>query len=101
MKLTEKCREDYIKYISEKYKLFTGEDFFIMTSIVAVENTLIIEFFDSVEIYIGVLICIDETFDSYTLQNDVRTECSQFQENRINAINAAIEKANEIYNNDK
>jgi len=99
MKLTGKCNEDFGMWFFERNTPIEEYKNYHSLSDTC-KNALIIDFFDSVGIYIGVLICIDETFDSYILQNDVRTECSQFQENRINAINAAIEKANEIYNND-
>jgi len=87
MKLTGKCLDVF------------GDRYFEYENLPeSCQNALIIDFFDSVGIYVTILPCIDETFDSYVTIKEKRIEACQFQENRTKATNAAITKANEIYN---
>jgi len=101
MKLTGKCKESFLDYLSKNKKLS------IQVGVLRIHwpeypkeylNSLTIDFFDSVGIYVTILPCIDKTFDSYITMNEKRTEVCQFQENRTKATNAAITAANEIFN---
>jgi len=88
MKLTEKCKEDFLKYL--------GSDRRIELNLPEVYlNALIIDFFDSVNIRIG----IDPYYDMQgTYRACVREFGFQSMYRNV-AINNAIEKANELYNN--
>ena len=91
MILTGKCKEDFLKwyyYNNYHHQVFTetSDDIFI--------NALIIEWLDSVGIYIGITYFKDSEFhwrihykDKYGTRNS-----------RPEAIEQAIIKANEIYN---
>lgn len=81
-KLTGKCKEEFLKQLkfSESIFINTSETF---------QNALIIEFFDSVG-HIG-----DETIIQILI-NELIANRSVSE-----ATNAAIEKANELYNQNK
>jgi len=99
MKLTGKCKEEFeksliFKFTVEYYEFGISENEILL-------NALIIEFFDSVGIYITVMACNDKTFDSELRNNKINIMTSQFMEKRTEAINEAIIKANEIFNLNK
>jgi len=106
MILTGKCKEDFLEYYWEnnikplKFSVCKKDDLeqFFESISELFQNVLIIDFFDSVGIYITIFPCIDKTFDSYITINESRKECCQFQPTRPKATNAAIERANEIHN---
>lgn len=91
MKLSGKCKEDFLNKT-----MYNEQTFDIYNEIF--QNSLIIEWFDYVEIYIGVYSGIDNLFDSEIMVKQDRTDCGQFFNNRQEATNKAIEKANELYN---
>ena len=99
MILTGKCREDFIKTkIGNEIKLFES-------MLPIYRNTLIIEWFDSVGIYIMPEICsIKGIFTATIFHEKYRTktgrtisEIENFN-SRQEALIEAIKKANEIYN---
>lgn len=108
MKLTGKCKEDFLDYYWENYIKSIGivgvkleaEEFF--DSLYPIfKNALIIEFFDSVGIYIvtGLDTAFSNKFE-YGI-DFIKKETIFFDErfnSRTEATNAAIEKANELYN---
>ena len=89
MKLTGKCKEEFLDYVFKNNNVLdTSNEVYL--------NALIIEFFDSVGIYICTVYEF-ECFESY-----VNSKCvSVYSESRQEAINTAIEKANIIYNENK
>lgn len=96
MLLTGKCKEDFLIHLKETRRC-NEKSFSEFPAIF--EDALIIEWLDSVGIYVTILPCIDKTFDSYVTINKKRIEVSQFNETRSEATQKAILKANEIYNN--
>jgi len=105
MILTGKCLEDFTKWFNKNYtNIYINES----TS----ENAFIIEFLDSKEYYIDVEVIKDKSggyvrgFESevtYTRHGDlnmINSDClkEDIYETRPEATNAAILKANEIYN---
>ena len=88
MILTGKCKEDFIKTkIGNEINLFES-------MLPIYKNALLIDFFDSVGIYINIRRTNNE-FISY-ITND---ESSFYKKIRQEALSEAIKKANEIYNN--
>ena len=88
MILTGKCKEDFIKTkIGNEINLFES-------MLPIYKNALLIDFFDSVGIYINIRRTNNE-FMSY-ITND---ESSFYKKIRQEALSEAIKKANEIYNN--
>jgi len=117
MKLTGECREDFeifvLKYFRQErkdYDKFTDNTvlgkFSRMTDIF--QNALIIEFFDSVGIYVSIecyydaLLGYNRGFEAIVFdeQENTKYDCnpSDCFETRLEAISKAIEKVNEIYN---
>jgi len=103
MKLTGKCKYDFLDYYWKtkikplKMTICKKEDLeqFFDTISELFQNALIIEFFDSVNLRIG----IDPYYDMQgTYRACVHTFGSQSMYRNV-ATNAAIEKANELYNN--
>lgn len=105
MKLTGKAKEDFLKWVKKRcnikiHELIKIEMWFDIQDD-AFKNALIIEWFDSVGIYI----IIKKTVDIYWLY-DIQYQNSNInisvfepmQESRREAIKQAIIKANEIYN---
>jgi len=91
MKLTGKCKEAFFNQT-----LYTEITFDLIGELF--QNALIIDFFDSVGIYISINYdCISEGFELKIYSNNYKV-CSGIHE-RTEASNAAIEKANEIFNN--
>jgi len=103
MKLTGKCKEDFLEWFkkSEKIKLHKYEKVEIVFKIQneSYKNALIIEFFDSV----GIKVLIDtlhfQNWFFYKIKNNINIiEDVIMYNSRIKATNEAIIKANEIYN---
>ena len=96
MILTGKAKEDFYKYINiEDYKLFDYVRKKYANEIVL--NALIIEWFDSVGIYVNAELDYLHIVWFPTINNDWNFEEREF-ETRQEAIKEAIKKANEIYN---
>lgn len=92
MKLTGKAKEDFTKW------KISSDNIFVATynkTINILENALIIEWFDSVGIYVEI-IRNDDYFDYIVME-----EWDYGFETRQEATSKAIEKANMIYNNVK
>ena len=106
MKLTGKCLEAFEKWLKKqpfvnhnrytKLLIIHGKVYTDLNELFI--DTLIIEFFDSVWIYITVMACNDKTFDSEIRTNKINIMTSQFMEKRTQATNEAIIKANDLYN---
>ncbi len=97
MKLTNKCLEDFRKYISFHHGLDLN-DWEVQKQVFL--NALIIEFFDSVGIYISpthIHLYSGLFFNSMVRYGKQNNEIGNYN-TRPEAINKAIEKANEIYN---
>ena len=102
MILTGKCIEEFLK------KQDCGEAWFDTHYMPIFQNTLIVEWFDSVGIYISIecyydaLLGYNRGFEAIVFDESGNTkyDCnpSDCFETRLEAINKAIEKANEIYN---
>jgi len=100
MKLTGKCKQDFLEYYWEtkikplNFPVCKKQDLeaFFDTISELFQNALIIEFFDSVGVVIEV--AEDEGWDAYVDKEWVKTSLNTRQE----ATNAAIAKANELYN---
>ena len=95
MILTDKAKEDFKEWVFENYYF---QDLNVLYPLHLVD-TLIIEFFDSVGIYIEIhysrilgdkFLCIVNTEANYNL--------TSYQDSRQQATEQAIIKANEIYN---
>ena len=98
MKLTGKCKEVFNEWQKNKgYENFKPKQY-SLDIVIAMQNALIIEFFDSVGIYISLewkykyfeigIIEIKNNITTSLLEND----------NRLKATNEAIEKANDLFN---
>ena len=95
MILTDKAKEDFKEWVFENYYF---QDLNVLYPLHLID-TLIIEFFDSVGIYIEIhysrilgdkFLCIVNTEANYNL--------TSYQDSRQQATEQAIKKANEIYN---
>ena len=95
MILTDKTKEDFKEWVFENYYF---QDLNVLYPLHLID-TLIIEFFDSVGIYIEIhysrilgdkFLCIVNTEANYNL--------TSYQDSRQQATEQAIIKANEIYN---
>lgn len=108
MVLTEKCKDDFNKW---NYDNDFGYIDIEPTSLVVhfenlddnLKNTVIIDFFDSVGIYIEIECCRFNDkfgFDSGIHFDNYKNYCSvtDFENIRKDAITKAIKKANELYN---
>lgn len=99
MKLTGKCLSDFGDQCTLQYKNFIKLP-------ETCQNALIIEFFDSVGIFIYTIPSL-RTKNKWTyrvfksLFQDFTNQVSYIYKSRTEATNKAIEKANEIYNNQK
>ena len=100
MILTGKCKEAFEKRFLEKEKKF---DFYNKNNKLlndAIQNALIIDFFDSVGIYIEIKNKFGQRKQYQRFSFIVKNYNSGFLFNsRTEAINAAVAKANEIFNN--
>ena len=110
MILNGKAKEEFEKWIlntpqghesQRMIKIYNQKELFV--SYVGIGktflNTLIIEWLDSVGVYVTILVCIDLKFDAYVTIKEKRIEASQFNETRQQATEKAITKAVEIFNN--
>lgn len=88
MILTGKCKEDF----SYKYNMSNFNEYSEV-----LQNALIIEFFDSVGIYINTIRNIDDTIYCRILMLNK----AFYGKSRQEAITKAIKKANDIYNKPK
>jgi hypothetical protein len=110
MKLTGKCKEDFEKWFtdSDNHKGFDEEQialdrkyrlnlFYQLTQ--SMKYGVYVDFFDSVEdkTRIRILPRVSRGWDGYFTE---LKECLQIHSSRKEANDAAIEKANEIYNKD-
>ena len=95
MILTDKAKEDFKEWVFENYYF---QDLNVLYPLHLID-TLIIEFFDSVGIYIEIhysrilgdkFLCIVNTEANYNL--------TSYQDSRQQATEQAIKKANDIYN---
>lgn len=99
MKLTGKCAEAFKEWSKDKgIDVFYAKDYSLNTA-KTIHNSILIDFFDSVGIYIitvpnfgwGFEIYIDSEVEPIVLNCDYNT--------RIESTNAAIVITNEIFNN--
>ena len=98
MKLTDKCLEDFLKWLSINHEIGI-EGFEFGKSVV--QNALIIEFFDSVQIFISInYICLDEFSEGFESMVTYKhlTSKNRVISDRKTAIDSGISAANEIYN---
>ena len=93
MNLTEKCKEKFIFWMCENYEYVRWHEYEDMPECAL--NALIIEWLDSVGIHISIY--RDFFFNDWYFKILGHCEKSHFK-SRIKATNAAIEKANSIYN---
>jgi hypothetical protein len=120
MKLTEKAKDAFEKWLEKEYKFLllevkgTGIDVLTWIEDSSMFNALIIEWLESVNLFIGVDTWrtsgnLKETFYWYNVK-DINQESfikdtyeesliTSRNKSRQEATNIAIEKANEIYNN--
>ena len=110
MKLTGKCKIEFENWIlnnksnhdsTRMIKIFNQKDLFV--SYVGIGetflNALIIEFFDSVGVYISTDIDYNFRYFNYKVETRKNVETIDYVYNsRTKAVNKAIEKANETYN---
>ncbi|WP_291076389.1 MULTISPECIES: hypothetical protein [unclassified Empedobacter] len=99
MILTGKCKEKFWEwYKNREGKTLTPKELELISEEV-LQNALIIDFFDSVGIYIEIhyssflgnrFLCIVNTNENHKV--------TSFQNNRHQAIKKAIKKANDLYN---
>lgn len=95
MILTGKAEVDFIKWASYNYGEDSG-DLAMMREVY--RNALIIEFFDSVGIYIDIRIEFNDSFVLKTFDSYAEDDYVGNYSNRQEATIQAIEKANDIYN---
>ena len=95
MILTDKAKEDFKEWVFENYYF---QDLNVLYPLHLID-TLIIEFFDSVEIIIQIHnVCDDWWFRVKSKTKTIKSEKYNEYKNRQQATIQAIEKANEIYN---
>ena len=112
MILTGKAKEDFENYVLNKelghdsevlISVYNQESLFINYNNVkeTLLNALIIEWFDSVGIYIEISFYDDcyWTYNIYSNKPVLEKEIANICNNRQEALAEAIKKANEIYNN--
>lgn len=93
MKLTGKCKEEFLKYLDVEEQWFNEE----YTELF--ENALVVDFFDSVGIYIDCGYYTKGKMCSGVEGSGLEFISTGTNHNsRIKATNKAIIKANEIYN---
>lgn len=91
MILTGKCKEKFLEWYNEP------ETYFYRLNKTC-QNALIIEWFDSVGIYIDVRIEFEDSFVLKTFNSYAEDDYVGNYSNRQEAIKQAIIKVNEIYN---
>ena len=94
MILTGLANEDFISFMCKTYPNIRWHDYENMTD--SMINALIIEWFDSVGIYIAVEPQID--FKNVCYDVSINFKPHSVWGSRLQATNEAITKANEIYN---
>lgn len=94
-KLTGKCKEKFIFWMCENYEYIRWHEYETMPECAL--NALIIEFFDSVGIYISIINTKD--LHQFILEDDFKNYHQRNNDfkSRQEATNAAIEKANELF----
>lgn len=98
MELTEKCKEKFLEwYKNREGKTLTPKELELMSEEV-LQNALIIEFFDSVGIYIDIRIEFNDSFVLKTFDSYVEDDYVGNFSNRQEATIQAIKKANDLYN---
>ena len=96
MNLTEKCKEKFIFWMCENYEYVRWHEYEDMPECAL--NALIIEWLDSVGIYIELLYFVDGNYFVATVyHNDGYDRIGDF-DTRTEATNEAIIKANDLYN---
>lgn len=96
MILTNKAKEDFKEWVFENYYF---QDLNVLYPLHLVD-TLIIEWFDSIGIYIGVY--PSTNWSQYLMfEISINDDWIGEEENRQEATIQAIKKANDIYNTDK
>lgn len=94
MKLTGKCAEDFEEWF-RKEKADKGFRWrIVLTADETIENALIIDFFDSLKIYIFIDFINDEW---YAILCGAEVSDTYFN-SRLEATNEAIKRVNNIYN---
>jgi hypothetical protein len=94
MILTDKCKEEFEKCLN--YDLFNYTNRLDKT----MQQSKIIEFFDSINIFIVPFICSDDLWDYDVTDIDKKCIANGLAYNsRTEATQSAILKANEIFNN--
>jgi len=104
MKLTGKCFEDFLSFFNSKRR---GTEVSLYQLPELFQNALIIEFFDSVGIYI--LIDMNGGYFHFIIKETNKNSFGGLKKHwqdgesktRVKSTNSAIEKANEIYNQNK
>jgi len=104
MILTDKAKEDFLKWLKNNYDLLIedcgGFSYFWNAQTKVSEYALIIEWLDSVGIIV-LITCKNENnygFEVHELKEFIYIEDKDFL-NRTEATQKSIEKANKIYNN--
>ena len=93
MILTDKAKEDFKEWVFENYYF---QDLNVLYPLHLID-TLIIEFFDSVGVYIGVYSATN--YSQYLMfEISINDYWIGEEENRQQATEQAIKKANDIYN---
>jgi hypothetical protein len=102
MILTGKCREGFINFMCKNHKYIKWCDYQTMSEVVL--NALIIEYFDSIGVYIEIQVLKVETYPKYSfnMRNISFNMLSQgdYFKSRQEATEKAIEKANDLINQD-
>jgi len=102
MKLTGKCKDDFFIFFQSERR-GTEMGFYELPELF--QNALVIEFFDFVGIYINIsAIPFSKDFrvEIRAIDNSFLSSCDYEAFNsRTEATNAALEKANELYNKNK
>jgi hypothetical protein len=101
MILTGKCREGFINFMCKNHKHIKWCDYQTMSEVIL--NALIIDYFDSIEVYIEIQVLKVETYPKYSfnMRNINFNMLSQgdYFKSRQEATEKAIEKANDLINN--
>lgn len=99
MELTEKAKEDFEKWLYSKHKMYLKDLKDVDLDGNIFQNTLIIDFFGSVGIYISIINGknLSRIYIESDLKNYHQIEENEFK-SRQKAKTEAIKKANEIYN---
>jgi len=100
MILTDKSKTDFLKWYFEKGNKKINSKEFSLDIAKVIQNALIIEWFDSVGIYLNIENLYYQSWWSFKVKNcPVTYEEKIMVKTRSEATKKAIEKSNEIYNN--